>query len=409
MKRDLRIAVGWLIDGSGGPVRQDRLIEVRNGRITAVRPLREAAPPDGVPACLDLRGHTLLPVLVDSHVHLAMPGTADPQSRSRQLAAGYRQLRPLIAGNLERHRACGVLGVRDGGDRGGFALRFRLESRDSAAPPVCAKMGGVAWHKPGRYGRTIGRALEPGQPLAGALDSQGCRGDLFKVVNSGLNSLSEFAKETAPQFDLAELRAAVKAAARCGLPVMVHANGRHAVEIAVAASCRSVEHGFFMGAENLARMAESGTVWVPTAVTMLAYIGVLEAQGGSADVARRTLDHQLEQLRRARQLGATVAVGTDAGSPGVEHGAAVAVEMQLLMEAGFSPAEAVRCASANGAALLGADFGLLAGGRPASFLAVPGGPEGLPGSLAALAAVYLDGEPVMNRLNQAAASAKNAR
>jgi imidazolonepropionase-like amidohydrolase len=255
----------------------------------------------------------------------------------------------------------------------------------------------MAWHRPGRYGRLIGRALEPGQSLAEAFAGDGRCGDLVKVVNSGLNSLTEFGKETPPQFDVAELRALVEAASRRGLPVMVHANGRLPVEIAVRAGCRSVEHGFFMGPENLSRMADRGVAWVPTAVTMRAYTGYLGDQGRPADVARRTLDHQLEQLRRARELGLTVAVGTDAGSPGVDHGAAVAAEMRLLMEAGFPLEEAVRCSSANGAALIGAGSGVLAAGRPASFIAVPGAPSGLPESLAAVEAVYLDGEPVVKR------------
>jgi imidazolonepropionase-like amidohydrolase len=114
-----------------------------------------------------------------------------------------------------------------------------------------------------------------------------------------------------------------------------------------------------------------------------------------AEVARRTVDHQIEQLQRARRLNVTVALGTDSGSPGADHGAAVVVEMKLLMAAGFSLAEAVRCASINGAALVGGDFGLLAEGRPATFAVVPGDPSGLPDSLRHVRAVYVDGTQVV--------------
>jgi imidazolonepropionase-like amidohydrolase len=79
----------------------------------------------------------------------------------------------------------------------------------------------------------------------------------------------------------------------------------------------------------------------------------------------------------------------------VDHGAAVADEMKLLMAAGFSLAEAVRCASFNGAGLIGEDFGLLAEGRPATFVVVPGDPSGLPDSLCRVRAVYVDGERVV--------------
>jgi imidazolonepropionase-like amidohydrolase len=219
--------------------------------------------------------------------------------------------------------------------------------------------------------------------------------DLVKIVNSGVNSLDEFGRRTPPQFSLVEMIAAVQACGRRGLPVMVHANGEAPVGIAIGAGCRSIEHGFFMGPENLRRLAESGVVWVPTIVPMHAYGRKLEPSDRRAQVARRTVDHQMEQLQRARLLNVTVALGTDSGSPGVDHGAAVVDEMKLLMAAGFSLAEAVRCASLNGAGLIGEDVGLLAKGRPATFVAVPGDPSGLPDSLRQVRAVYVDGERVV--------------
>ena len=134
---------------------------------------------------------------------------------------------------------------------------------------------------------------------------------------------------------------------------MVHANGKMPVNIAVAAGCHSIEHGFFMGRENLKQMAGGGITWVPTAVTMKAYSDHMQQNDRQADVVRKNLDHQLEQLRRAKDIQVLVAIGTDAGSPGVHHGAAVADEIGLLLEAGFSIQEAIRCATWNGAKLLG--------------------------------------------------------
>jgi imidazolonepropionase-like amidohydrolase len=206
-----------------------------------------------------------------------------------------------------------------------------------------------------------------------------------------LNSLTDYGKQTAPQFDLAEMCAAVKAAAELGRSVMVHANGEAPVRVAVAAGCRSIEHGFFMGKDNLARMADKGVAWVPTVVTMAAYARIFAQTGRSPDVARRTLDHQLEQLATARRLGVTVALGTDSGSPGVEHGAAVIEEMKLLMQAGYSLPEAIRCATVNGARLTGGEFGLIEPGRPATFLVAQGSPSTLPESLNNIRAVFIDG------------------
>ena len=95
--------------------------------------------------------------------------------------------------------------------------------------------------------------------------------DHIKIVNSGLNSLVRFGNETPPQFDVMELKEAVKIGKRFGRKTMVHANGKKPVEVALKAGCHSIEHGFFMGQENLKRMAEKQIFWVPTAVTMKAY------------------------------------------------------------------------------------------------------------------------------------------
>ncbi|HSV94180.1 MAG TPA: amidohydrolase family protein, partial [Desulfobacterales bacterium] len=241
--------------------------------------------------------------------------------------------------------------------------------------PVGVRAAGRAWHRAGRYGRLIGRAVPDGVSLAEAVASDPESCDHVKVVNSGLNSLTEFGCRTAPQFGLEELRAAVRAAAARGRDVMVHANGEEPVRVAVMAGCRSIEHGFFMGDDNLGRMAERGTVWVPTAVTMQAYGAQLAAAGNDPGAARRTLDHQLAQMERARRLGVTVALGTDAGTPGVDHGAAVIGEMKLLMQAGYAFAEAVRCSAVNGALLIGGASGMLAVGGAASFVVHAARPE----------------------------------
>ena len=96
---------------------------------------------------------------------------------------------------------------------------------------------------------------------------------------------------------------------------------------------------------------------MPTTVTMQAYAGHYQQTGINPDVARQTLDHQLEQLAIARRLGVNVAVGTDSGSPVVHHAAAFIAEMNLLLQARFTIGEAIRCAAHNIAKLVGGDLG----------------------------------------------------
>jgi imidazolonepropionase-like amidohydrolase len=237
------------------------------------------------------------------------------------------------------------------------------------------KSAGRAWHRSGRYGNLIGRALESTIPLGRAISSENDKIDHVKIVNSGLNSLIEFGQETLPQFNGDELEAAVSAAEHRGLKTMVHANGLKPVQIAVSAGCHSVEHGFFMGTDNLSLMADKAVFWVPTAVTMQAY------------------GRYLNQI--ARQLEVPIALGTDAGSPAVDHGIAVVEEMEILMKAGFSIEEVVRCATFNGAQLLEIkDLGLLVPGMPATYIAVKGDPAGLPDSLKRIQGVWVKGEMI---------------
>ena len=397
-----QVRAGWLVDGSGQPARRHLRLDIQQGRFGAIQPIGAESGAGGVPGVLDFTDCTLLPALVDSHVHLFMSGTADPVIRQHQLAAGFAEIRPVIARHLGEHLAAGVLAVRDGGDRYGHAQRFKAELSEAAGlGAVRVQAAGVAWHAAGRYGKLIARSPGGGgaldAALAAAVEPEGENGPLpdhVKIVNSGLNSLLQFGRQTAPQFCLAELRAAVRIAHRRGLTVMVHANGVEPVRLALAAGCDSIEHGFFMGDDNLAEMAAAGVVWVPTAVTMQAYARGLDPASRESRGAMRNLEHQLAQLQTARRLGVTVAVGTDAGSLGVHHGGAVREEMALLMTAGFSVEEAVRCATVNGARLLGLPHaGPIAPGTPATFIVAPGGPQALPGSLARLKALFIDGAP----------------
>jgi imidazolonepropionase-like amidohydrolase len=385
---------GWLIDGTGGPVRKDVLMRVERGLIVS---LEEASPEavnrDGV---VDLSGHTLLPGLVDAHVHLFMSGTDDPEVRKGQLDSPFEGMKGVIAGHLDKHAARGVVAVRDGGDYGGHALRYKMECLSPRGASVSVKVAGKAWRAPGRYGRLIGRPPVTGCTLAQSVSRPQEGADHLKIVNSGLNSLTRFGRETPPQFGLAELKEVVREGRRLGLKVMVHANGRLPVKLAVDAGCDSVEHGFFMGRENLLRMADHGTVWVPTACTMKAYAERLGSGTVESETASRTLEDQLEQVAFAKAVGVQVAVGTDSGSLGVHHGPAVREEIGLLIRAGFSPAQAVQSATSVGAALLGLEdhSGRLVRGMPATFLVIKGDPSVLVEAMELPERIYKGGERV---------------
>lgn len=383
---------GWLIDGTGGPILKDVLLDVRNGRIASLKDGQDFDP--DISDIIDLSHGTILPGLIDSHVHVFMSGTDDPEVRQQQLDAPFIQMKEVISRHLHQQLAHGIVAVRDGGDYAGHALRFKKECLPSKGLPVHLKAAGKAWRAPGRYGKLIGRPPANGTSLALSIEHEKENPDHIKIVNSGLNSLIRFGKETPPQFSSNELRTAVRTARDLGLKTMVHANGNLPVKLAIESGCHSIEHGFFMGKDNLQKMAENQITWVPTAVTMKAYHESLHLDSQEKEMAQKNLDHQMSQISQAIGYGVSIAVGTDCGSLGVHHGSSLNEELGILMMAGMLLEKAVQCATLNGAKVLGLEdnCGKLKIGMPATFLAVNADPSLFPGALQAVDKIFIQGK-----------------
>lgn len=387
------IKAGWVVDGTGGPVLDNALLKIVDGRFESILPF-ETNPDVDSALVTDLSHCTILPPLVDSHLHLFMSATTDRTVRDRQLVAGCDELNPAIERHVHDLFSHGILGVRDGGDRLGCAALFR--DSPGMHPQVTLKVSGRAYHRQGRYGGLIGRPVAEGKRLVDVYLKSEHEEDIVKVVNSGLNSLNIYGRETEPQFTEDELRDLVAAADKKGQKVMVHANGKEPVRRAIAAGCHSIEHGNFMGEENIQLLAESDCYWVPTVFTMKAFGLNIESTRTKADatVIQKTVEHQLDLLRLARKRGVKVALGTDAGSLGVLHGESMVEEMKLYKKAGYSLAETVHCATLAGAELLGLDtFRGIQKGAKATFIVSRGAPAQLPRKVLYLEAIYFDGLP----------------
>ena len=381
------LRAGWLLDGRGGPAVTDQIITISHGRIQSIQPYHPSL--TNTADLVDWRHATILPALMDAHVHLALSGTLDAARRQGQRQQSAEQTRRHIEAHLLDHQRHGIAAVRDAGDRLGQVRQIR--SRQNPRLHVAATCW--AWHAPGRYGTLIGRTPAPGETLAQAVARNADNADHIKLLQSGINSLDYFARPTAPQFSQDELAAVSRFARKHGLPVMVHANGVEPVRIALAAGCNSVEHGYFMGPDNLQHMADHQVFWVPTAVPMAALTGEGVVAPHQADVAQRTLDHQLQQIATAHRMGVPIALGTDAGSPGVAHGAAVIRELSLLLEAGLSLGEAVQCATAYPARIMGLkQRGVLRSGWRADLLVVPARPDQLVQHIDSIAASCIEGQ-----------------
>jgi imidazolonepropionase-like amidohydrolase len=125
---------------------------------------------------------------------------------------------------------------------------------------------------------------------------------------------------------------------------------------------------------------------------MKAYSEHLSPGSPEAEISRKTLDHQLEQIAEAHRCKGPMALGTDAGSLGVHHGKGALEELKLFSAAGLSIQETIKCATLNGARLLGLDkMGLLASGMEATLIAVKGEPDSLPDSLTEIELLLIKG------------------
>ena len=372
-KSTRKILIGRLIDGTGTRLTENILMTVKEGRILEMHPFHvgETTPKD---LWLDLSAFTVLPPLFDCHVHLALSGSIDPARKVNPLHLAYESIFPDITRHIQANFRHGVLGVRDGGDPLGHVLRYKQEGSVPKKNMVQIGATGCAWYREGRYGKLIGRPVPAGKEAAVWIDRKTGDGvDHIKLIQSGLNSLSQFGRETPPQFDEEDIEKIYAIARNRGISLMIHANGEMPVAVATAGGCDSIEHGYFMGDENLRKIADVGITWVPTAIPMKALAEHSPKGRTEHEVAQRTLEHQLGQLSKAREYGIAVALGSDAGSPGVHHGKAVSQELALFVAAGYTPEEAIRCGSLNAAQLMGADIpGYLGSGTPATFIVLKG-------------------------------------
>src|ERR1051326_4965841 len=307
-----------LIDGTGRPPLEHAVLVLRQGRVEAVANAAEWQPPDGEPmSILDLGGKTVLPGLIDSHVHLAMDGRAESKLEGDPAWSTLLMLK-----HAQNHLAAGFTTVRDVGGRHGleFSVRQAIEQGLWAGPrmQLAGKLLSItsagATHYEGMYREADGvdevRKAAREQLKAGA--------DLIKVLATGA-VLSPGEQPGAVQYGLDEIAAAVEEAGKVGKRVAAHAHGVQGIRNAVAAGVRTVEHGTYLHHDEqlMETMAQRGVFLVPT---LKPGFDVLNGDrpGVPAWISEKlkaVQDDAMRSVQRALQVGIPIAMGSDAATP----------------------------------------------------------------------------------------------
>ncbi len=366
--------------GNSGPA----TITVRDGIIVAVAPGLQR--PDGEAVIIDLSNLTVLPGLIDSHVHLS----GDPGGDFWRAAVEPDEWGVIVGTKNARITALsGFTTVRDLGSapQVGFVLRRGTEEGFIVGPRILSSGSTIAII--GGHGDISGfrpevnAALDDGSACTGPVQCAAVvrtasknGADLIKITATG-GVLSQQARGLDQHFTDAEMKAIVDTAKTLGLKVAAHAHGPRGIEGAARAGVSSIEHCTFADEAALDVMQANGTACVPT---LMAYTGIRERLGKGIytpqveDKIRATLQEVGKAANRSRARGIPVVFGTDAGV--FEHGRN-AEEFALLVElAGMTPREALASATTEAAKLLGLEneIGKIEVGYSADIIAVQGNP-----------------------------------
>jgi imidazolonepropionase-like amidohydrolase len=420
---DSRLAIqhARLIDGVGSePVPAATVLIGSDGRIAAAGPAGSVSIPPGVPT-LDARGLTLLPGLIDGHVHLAWDKGLYTAYSSRDYAARLRLRDPerqLVRAGHHAQTAlvAGVTTLRDCGadDFTILALRDVIAAGQFIGPRILT--GGrplttTAGHIYSDWG------VDSAEEIKKAVRHVASQGvDFVKLIVSG-GTTTPGTNISRSQYSLEEVRTAVADAHRLGLPVVAHAISTDSIRLAAEAGVDTIEHCSWIGEDPRTTVPDPAAVeWmvrngvrVDHAIIPRPYLFPDEGNGDPSAEERWWLDMLKVRwpfLHVMREKGVTVFLGTDAAFgpwpgtdcwPGFQE-MARAVEV-LVRWAAFSPLDAVRLATGEAARGLGLDreIGSIQPGKRADLILVPGDPLQDIRALRRVEMVFRDGRLVARR------------
>lgn len=384
------IAADRVLPGAGAPEVPDGAVLVADGLVRDVGPRAEvlARAPAGTPVA-DHPGASVLPGLIDSHVHLVFDASADPVAA----LAGVDDLDllPAMASRARQLLDSGVTTVRDLGDRGGLARRLRDAIAAGLLPGPRVLAANTPLTVPGGHCWFLGGEVADHDELLAATRAHIASGaDVLKVMATGGNLTPGGPQAWQRQFGADAIALVVREAHAAGLRVAAHAHGAVGVEAALAAGADTLEHCTFI--------PEAGPAAGPDVrldlVREIADRGVFVCPTFSRafDLTRERIGHEamgpwLDVARVLHEHGVRLMAGTDAGIAGARFDAYV-TGLEWLARSGLANTDVLEMATTNAADGLGLGdrTGRLAPGFAADLVVVSGDPRA---DLAALRAVRL--------------------
>jgi imidazolonepropionase-like amidohydrolase len=372
-----------LADPGASRVLTRKTLVIRGGRVAEIR--------DGFVGegnVVDLRNAFVLPGLIDSHVHLTSEN--GPTNLIDEVSKSSAEQAMDGANFARKTLEAGFTTVADlGADNNAvFALRNAIRAGHVPGPRIVASGSAISVH--GGHGDTSGfrsdvnTVLRPPSVCSGPDD---CRravrqqvqagADVIKITATG-GVLSNTAAGLAQQFSQAELEAIVDAAHSMGRKVTAHAHGGDGVNSFLKAGGDSIEHGTYLDQESIRLFKQRGAYLVPTLMAgdFVAREAAKPSTYFTPAQKAKALEagpKMLDMARRAHAGGVKIAFGTDTG---VSRHGDNAGEFALLVQAGMTPAQAIRSATVVAAEhlQLGSEIGTLAPGKAADLIAVAGDP-----------------------------------
>jgi imidazolonepropionase-like amidohydrolase len=390
-------AGGQVFDGTGAaPGTADVVVE--DGRIVEV-----GTGLDG-DQVVDCTGQSVLPGMFDCHVHLTVSTLSALEWESEPFSLQFYQ----AAQNMELTLAAGITTVRDasGADLGVQAAQQRglvRGPRMQISITMISQTGGHGdrWQASGcpgalfwpHPGRPDGVADGPDQVRAKTREMIRAGADVIKIATTG----GFFSPRDDPrQAHLrdAEIAVIVEEANAAGCYVMAHAQGNAGIKTAIRGGVRSIEHGTFLDQEAIEMMIDRGTWLVPT---LTANLGTSEAVASGVPIWPEAAEKEHitggaheASARAAIAAGVKIAMGSDA--PVYPHGQNLR-ELELLVQAGMKPAQALHAATLSAAQLMGLDgeLGSLEPGKIADLVIAEGDALDIHNLGSRIRSVYQDG------------------